>query len=124
MVIPGGGIYLKKENEQILLKMPAELWLILSCLRISTDQSKRREIDSLGPKAIDWEVFIKLVDRHRVSSLVYKSLSQFAANSVPEPVLIRLRERVHRNAQRILSKTTELVHILKGSASVLLWVFP
>jgi len=105
---------LKKENEQILLKMPGELWLILSCLRASTDQNKRREIDSLGPKAIDWEVFIKLVNRHRVSSLVYKSLNRFEGDKIPTHVLIRLRERAHRNAQRILSKTTELVHILKG----------
>jgi hypothetical protein len=72
------------------------------------------QIDSLSHKAIDWDLFVRLVDRHRVVSQAYKSLHQFAANSVPETVLIRLRERAHRNAQRILTKSAELVHILKG----------
>ena len=94
--------------------MPLELRLLLYCIRASTDQDVGDQIDSLSRRTTDWDTFIKLVDRHRVVSQAYKSLSRFAANSVPEPVLILLREHAHRNAQRILSKTTELVHILKG----------
>ena len=68
----------------------------------------------MSRKTTDWDNFVKLVDRHRVVFDVYKSLSRFASNNVPEPVLIRLRERAHRNAQRILTKSAELVHILKA----------
>ena len=66
----------------------------------------------MSRKKTDWDLFIRLVDRHRVASQGYKNLSRFAANSVPEPVLVRLRERFHRNAERVLFKTAELVNIL------------
>ena len=104
-----------KDNHNLnILRMPLELRLLLYCLRASADQDVGDQIDSLSRKAIDWDVFVRLIDRHRVVSQAYKSLKQFAANNVPEPVLIRLRERARRNAQRVLAKTTELVNILKG----------
>ena len=93
--------------------MPLELRLLLSCLRASVGQKEGDQISELCRRAIDWDIFIRLVDRHRVVSQAYKSLNQFAANYVPEPVLTRLRERFHRNTQGVLAKTAELVRIVK-----------
>jgi len=93
--------------------MPLELRLILSCLRASADQDVGDQIRALCLRAIDWDAFIKLVDRHRVPSLVYKSLNRFAGNRIPEIALTRLRNRFHRNAQQVLAKTAELVRIMK-----------
>jgi hypothetical protein len=67
----------------------------------------------LSRRTTDWDTFIKLADRHRVVSQAYKSLNQFAANNVPEPVLTRLRERFHRNTQGVLVKAAELVRIVR-----------
>jgi Uncharacterised nucleotidyltransferase len=90
-----------------------ELRLLLSCLRASVGQDERDRINTLTRMAIDWDVFIGLVDRHRTSSPAYRSLNRFAANNIPEPVLNRLRERFHRNTQQVLLKTAELVRIVK-----------
>ena len=90
-----------------------ELRLLLSCLRASVGQDERDRINTLTRMAIDWDVFIGLVDRHRTPSQAYRSLNRFAANNIPEPVLNRLRERFQRNAQQVLAKTAELVRIVK-----------
>ena len=93
--------------------IPLELRLLLSCLRASLGQDERDRINTLTRMAIDWDVFIGLVDRHRTSSPAYRSLNRFAANNIPESVRNRLRERFQRNAQQVLAKTAELVRIVK-----------
>jgi hypothetical protein len=59
-------------NESFL-GIPVELKLILSCMRILTDQNRIKEINALNLTIIDWDKFIKLVDWHGVPSLVYNS---------------------------------------------------
>ena len=93
--------------------IPLELRLLLSCLRASANRDEEYRINALTRMAIDWDVFIGLIDRHRTPSQAYRSLNRFAANNVPEPVLSRLRERFQRNAQQVLAKTAELVRIVK-----------
>jgi len=112
-VVATRGIYLEDNHDLNLPGMPLELKLILHCLRASADQDVGDQIDSLSRRTIDWDNFIKLVDRHRVVSQAYKSLNQFAANYVPEPVHTRLRKRFHRNTQRVLIKTAELIRIVR-----------
>ncbi len=93
--------------------IPLELRLILSCLRASLGQKEEAQIHALCSRIIDWDALIKLVDRHRVPSPVYQNLNRFGENIIPESVLIRLKNRFHRNAQRVLAKTAELVRIVK-----------
>lgn len=94
-----------------------ELKLILSCLQVSAGQNERnqneRKISALCRRVMDWDAFMKLVNRHRIPSQVYINLKRFAGNSVPEPVIGTLRERSHRNTQQVLAKTAELVRIVK-----------
>ena len=96
-----------------LPSIPLELRLILSCLRASAGQKEGDQISELYRRAIDWDIFIRLVDRHRVPSPVYQNLNRFEGNSIPELALTRLKNRSHRNAQRVLAKTAELVRIVK-----------
>jgi len=104
---------LENNHDLNLSNIPLELKLILSCLRASTGQEEGDRIHLLSRRAIDWDNFVKLVDRHRVPSPVYQNLNRFAGNSIPEPTLTSLRNRAHRNAQRVLAKTTELVRIVQ-----------
>ena len=93
--------------------MPVELRLILSCLRVVADQDAEKQIEALSRRVMDWDAFIKLSDRHRVFSLVYSDLKRFAGNSIPKIVLTHLKNRFYRNAQQVLTKTAELVRIVK-----------
>ena len=96
-----------------LSNVPLELRLILSCLRASAGKKEADQTGELCRRPIDWDNFIKLVDRHRVPAPVYKRLSRFAENSIPKTVLTPLKNRSHRNAQQVLMKTAELVRIVK-----------
>jgi hypothetical protein len=103
-------------KENLKLKpssMPSELRLIFSCLRASAGQNVKDQIEVLSRRITDWEAFIRLVDRHRVSSTVYRSLNRFAGDRVPEPVLARLKARFQTNTRQVISKTAELVRILR-----------
>jgi len=103
----------KRSSHLNLSSIPLELRLLLSCLRAFAGRDEGHRINTLTRMAIDWDVFISLVDRHRTSSPAYRSLNRLAVNNIPEPVLNRLRERFHRNTQRVLAKTAELVRIVK-----------
>jgi len=89
--------------------MPLGIQLILSCLQ----QDDGEQIVLLCQKTTDWDALIKLINRHRVLSQTYKSLNQFAANDILEPVLSHLRKRFNRNTKQVLLKTGELVLLLK-----------
>jgi hypothetical protein len=104
---------LERKNLLNLASVPLELRLILACLRGSGGQEGRNEISALSQRTIDWDALIRLVDRHRVSSTVYRSLNHFAGDAVAEPVLARLRVRFQTNTKQALLKTAELVRILR-----------
>jgi hypothetical protein len=104
---------LKNNINLNLGSITSELQLILFCLRAFTGQDVWEQIDDLCRKAIDWDAFIRLVDRHRAPAPVYRTLNTFREKNIPETTLIRLKERFHRNTQQVLAKTAELVRIVK-----------
>jgi len=104
---------LKYNNNLDLSSIPLELRLLLYCLRSCAGQDYGDRIGTLCRRAIDWDIFIRLVARHGVPSPIYKTLKRFAGEIVPEPVLTVLRDRFHRNAKQVVGKTAELVRIVK-----------
>lgn len=65
--------------------LPPELRLILACLRITPEVQAVRQIEELSRAQIDWPVFLRGVDRHRVAPLVYRNLRRYAAKTRSGP---------------------------------------
>jgi len=93
-------------------KMPSELRLLISCLRAALGRVEDAGVSALCRRPVDWDSFIKLVNRHRVISPVYLGLKQFAGDRIPEAVLGDLESRYRWNAQQVLAKSAELVRIV------------
>ena len=93
--------------------LPAELRLILSCLRLTPTETEVRQIEELSRAKIDWPDFLRWVDRHRVAPLVYRNLRRYGGRGVPAAAMSALRARFESNALRSLVNATELVRLDK-----------
>ena len=92
--------------------MRPELQRILFCLRASIGHDDGNRVSASALKAIDWDLFLKLVDHHRVVCPVYWNLRQLPKDSTPQAVLNGLRRRYQQNTRQALAKTAELVGIV------------
>ncbi len=66
-----------------------------------------------GESAIDWELFLGLVDRHRVPSLVCAMLSRHAWTHVPGRIGEQIRERDKNSRMEANNHASELVRLGK-----------
>ena len=93
--------------------LPAELRLILSCLRITPNEKEVQQIEELSRAKIRWPDFLRQVDHHRVAPLVYQNLKRYGGNGVPASAISALRSRFEGNAHRSLINAAELVRLYK-----------
>jgi hypothetical protein len=93
--------------------LPAELRLILACLRLTPNEKEVQQIRDLSKAKIGWPDFMRRVDHHRVAPLVYQNLRRYAGNGVPASAMSALRSRFTSNAHRSLVNATELVRLYK-----------
>jgi len=103
-----------------LFNLTPEMQLLLACCRLSMkqdDQDRKESVERLSAKrsqeSIDWEGFIKLVERHRVHSLAYRHIHQYAAPHIPANVRLALSERSDQKRRQMLNLTAELVRLSK-----------
>jgi hypothetical protein len=74
-------------------------------------ESDRSRIRGLLEKPVDWEVVLRLADKHGTSSLLYQNLSPLSP-LVPSAALAALRQRYERNVHKSLFLARELMRIL------------
>jgi hypothetical protein len=94
-----------------VLKQEMRLLLLSSQLFVSAEDSER--IKALCHSPIDWEVFLRLVDRHRVYPFVYRHLAGFAPGRIPNYLVKELSDRVEKNTRHALTLTGEVVRLFK-----------
>jgi len=78
------------------------------------DQEQARRIGEELARGIDWQVFLALVDRHRIANLVYSNVSKAGGSLVPEAVLTALQGRARSDTARALRHTVELVTLARN----------
>jgi len=119
-----------------LFNLTPEMQLLLACCRLSmkqNDQDRKESVERLSAKrsqeSIDWEGFIKLVERHRVHTLAYRHIHQYAAQHIPANIRLALRDRSDQKRRQMLNLTAELVRLFAqhdfsriwGSVSIMAW---
>ena len=90
-----------------------EMRLLLACARKTLRPIDAERIVGLCHEALDWQLFLRLVARHRVVPLVWQSLRSADITEVPEQIQRDLRLRVKRNTLRALKQTAELVRLTR-----------
>lgn len=100
----------KKANAQASTPRRHEFRLLLDCLRWQ-DGTLPAE---LVPPALDWEFFLRTVQRHSVLPLVHRALAQRPA--VPDPAREALESEFRQNALRSVVLAAELMRLLDGFA--------
>jgi hypothetical protein len=90
-----------------------ELTLAITCSRWPFRESVERDVRTLAAMPIDWGQFLDWVHRHRIAPLVYHNLRQMNCSSVPEAVVVRLREETVRNTRRVLLQIAEAARITR-----------
>lgn len=91
----------------------AEFSLLLDCLRVAVGVSSETPVEVIkgSNQNIDWVLFSRLANHHRVLALVYGVLKHEDCFLVPEPILIKMQERVHQQSKTTLWLASELVHV-------------
>ncbi|HBS85022.1 MAG: hypothetical protein A2W91_07285 [Bacteroidetes bacterium GWF2_38_335] len=92
--------------QKIIESYPPELKLLL--VMCGSERWTKEELI----KAVDWEVFLQWMKRHRVTPAVYRYLKEHG-DGVPEGVVERIKENQNKITKRALLLTNELIRIGK-----------
>jgi hypothetical protein len=101
-----------------------ELRLLLACGRKTLRPVDAERITGLCHEPLDWPLFLRLVDRHRVGSLVWQSLKSVGRPSMPHQIQDDLRQWVEMNTLNALRRTTELVRLVRHFEDASVRVLP
>ena len=97
------GVWLASSPEQEAL---------VCCARASMDANNAERLRELVEQGIDWEYLVWAAHRNRMTPLLYWNLHNTCPESVPIPVMDKLRQNFHVNARHNLRRTRELVKLL------------
>lgn len=89
---------------------PAELRLLVVHLRMALGTATAAD-QELSRQPVDWDTWLRWVERHRVGSFLFRRLPPSAQARLPEAVARKLRDIGVHNAQRALARTGELLRL-------------
>lgn len=94
-------------------KFAPELRLLLACARKTLRPVDTERITGLCREPLDWPLFLRLVDRHRVAPLVRQSLKNVGNLSIPQQTQCDLSQRIDHHTRRALTQAAELVRLVR-----------
>ena len=100
-----------------------ELKLLISLLDYKLDATKNKLITEIASTEIDWERFIKLSKLHRVTTLVYLTISECGI-AIPEEALTSIKNNFEKERRRNFLINSSLIQVnkkLEDNKLKLLW---
>ncbi|VXD19174.1 hypothetical protein PL8927_620037 [Planktothrix serta PCC 8927] len=89
-----------------------ELEILLICANTQVDTKSRERLKILLQENIDWAELIQMANQHKVMPLLYSNLNAICPESVPKPILTKLKIEFQFNTRKSLLLSGELVRIL------------
>ena len=99
-------------NPTVWLAACPEQEALVCCARAKMDSQTVERLRELVVQGVNWEYLIWAAHRNRVAPLLYWSLYNIGADSVPFPIMDKLRHYFHINARHNLLRSRELLRIL------------
>lgn len=90
-----------------------EMKLLLLCSIKDVSIQQEEKIRSLVNDDIDWGLFLKLVAKHRIHTLVYSHLTRINSAAVDEKALKTLEQRCQKNLMDAVKQTGELISLAR-----------
>lgn len=90
-----------------------EFELLICSARTCIEADTAQRIQALVQQNIDWGSLIQLAQKHGVLPLLYRTMNQICVDSVPVPILQKLKQAYQANATRNLLLMRELLKILE-----------
>lgn len=94
-----------------------EMKLLLLCSIKDLSSQQEEKIRSLLNDYIDWGLFLKLVAKHRIHTLVYSHLTRIDSAAVDEKALKTLEQRCQKNLMDAVKQTGELISLARLMAA-------
>lgn len=89
-----------------------EIQLALAVSRLTLNPAQAEQLRQLAAGNIDWEFVFQQADDHRITSLLYKNLSEICPELVPQNELKKLKQHANEDARHNLYRTGELIKVL------------
>ncbi len=93
-----------------------ELKLLLKCIELEKNKSDEYQWEK-ELKGIDWDLFLELVQHHRVSSVVYKKLKSVSKRTLPQRIIKELQDQYQQTSFQMLKLSGELVKVCQEIAT-------
>jgi hypothetical protein len=104
---PNSGSDAKETNSSSL-----EVQLLLAVSRLRLDPAQKEHLRRLAAGNVDWEFVFHHAEEQRITSLLYKNLSEVCPELVPQRELTQLKQHASENARLNLYRTGELIKVL------------
>lgn len=91
---------------------PPEVRLLVIHLRIALGTATAADND-LASQPVDWDAWLRWVERHRVGAFLHHRLPSEARTGLPEAITQQLRTRGFHNARLALARSAELLRLVK-----------
>ena len=85
---------------------------MLLCMKKDMSASKRDQAISEVSAGIDWKLFYRQVNKHRVFPVVYKNMRTFCSGQIENSVMTFLKNKSNQNIGHSLKLSSELVRIV------------
>ncbi len=102
----------KKDINIPLVPNKPEVELLLCCARSQVDAQTKVKIKNLVDQDLDWELLLKLANKHKLLPLLSHGINLAGCQSISSDIYAILNTASQANTQRNLSLTAELLRIL------------
>jgi len=91
----------------------SEFSLVVAACMWPHSEKRAAGIELCLDRPIDWQLFLRIVDRHRVAGLVNHALARTESGRVPADILFALKERADSLARQALRTAAEVSRLVK-----------
>lgn len=102
----------KQINEQIN-NFSVEMKLVILLSRKEINKKEEFNIREIIGQNINWDLFIEIVQYHRIYPMVYKNIIKISNLNIPEYVIKKIKQRYKVNMMNLLKFTKELINLME-----------
>jgi hypothetical protein len=94
--------------------LSAELRLLCLCARVELAESQRCRLEELVREPLDWNLLLKLAQRHCCLALLHRHLNALGSATVPADAMHAMLQQCQRQAIFNLKLTADLIRLLRA----------
>lgn len=110
--------------DEKLRQLSPEFRLLLACCQPDTEQTNPEELLAFSRRGVQWPEFLRLAERHQVTSLAYRNLKHCAQEIAPPEAMKAIKDRSDARRRSSLILAGELAKLSRVFAAAGVRVIP